>query len=150
MISSKKLIKLARKWQKLASLRRKRISWSQFATTMSADPCSTSLTSDKGYFIVYSIDGRRFEIPLVYLRNQIVAELLQAAEEEFGLPRDGPITLPCDGILLDYALSLVQRRMSKDLQRALVMSIASGRCSSSELAQVERNLCTAALICRIY
>ncbi|KAL9258222.1 Auxin-responsive protein SAUR36-like protein [Drosera capensis] len=59
MISSKKLIKLARKWQKLTSLRRKRISWSQSATTMGADPCSGSSTTDKGHFVVYSIDGRR-------------------------------------------------------------------------------------------
>ncbi|GAB2267790.1 hypothetical protein Dimus_002766 [Dionaea muscipula] len=123
MISSSKLIKHARKWQKLASLRRKRISWLE---TLSADSCSTSSTADKGHFVVYSIDGRRFEIQLAYLRNQIIAELLQAAEEEFGLPKNGPITLPCDGVSMDYALSLIQRcSMDEDLQRALAMSIAT-------------------------
>ncbi|GAB2291897.1 hypothetical protein Dimus_026146 [Dionaea muscipula] len=142
MISTRKLIKLARKWQKLANLRSKRISWPRSAgTTTDADPCSRSSTADKGHFVVYSIDSRRFEIPLAYLRNQIVAELLRAAEEEFGLPRDGPITMTCDGVVLEYALSLIPWRMGEDMQKALVISIADDRCSSSytELVPEQRS-----------
>lgn len=141
MISSQKLIKLARKWQRLAGLRRKRISWPQVAS-MKNDTCGTSSTASKGHFVLYFVDGRRFEIPLTVLRNPIVAELLQAAEEEFGLARNGPITLPCDGILMEYVLSL----MSEDLQKQLSASIARNSCFSySQLVQEHRPQCQASI-----
>ncbi|GAB2219514.1 hypothetical protein Droror1_Dr00007150 [Drosera rotundifolia] len=130
MISSRKLIKLARKWHQLASLRRKRITWPRVSRTTDEESCSVSSMAEKGHCVVYSCDGRRFEILLTYLQNQIVAELLQAAEVEFGPARDGPITLPCDGVLFEYALYLIKRRVSEDIQKVLAVTIASGRCSS--------------------
>ena len=51
------------------------------------------------------------------------------SEEEFGLPGNGPITLPCDAVFMEYALSLIQGCVDRHLQEALVMSIASSRCS---------------------
>ncbi|GAB2219515.1 hypothetical protein Droror1_Dr00007151 [Drosera rotundifolia] len=145
MISSQKLIKLARKWQRLAGLRRKRISWPQVAS-MKNDTCGMSSTASKGHFVLYSVDGRRFEIPLTVLRNPIVAELLQAGEEEFGLARNGPITLPCDGILMEYVLSLIGRSMSENLQKQLSASIVRNSCFSySQLVQEHRPQCQASI-----
>ncbi|CAL5378007.1 unnamed protein product [Camellia sinensis] len=135
MISSKKLIKMARKWRKLASISRKRITFSRITRGVDdAESCNTS-TVDKGHFAVYTADGKCFVIPLVYLNNDIFRELLKMAEEEYGLPRDGPITLPCDAVFIDYAVSLVRRRTAKELERELLTSITSGRCLSSSYLQ---------------
>ncbi|GAB2236302.1 hypothetical protein Droror1_Dr00028021 [Drosera rotundifolia] len=106
---------------------------------MKNDTCGTLSTASKGHFVLYSVDGRRFEIPLTVLRNPIVAELLQAAEEEFGLARKGPITLPCDGILMEYVLSLIGRSMSEDLQKQLYASIARNSCFSYSVLYFTRN-----------
>jgi len=120
MISAKKLIKLARKWQKLAALRRKRIALPQMKTSS----CSASEMADKGHFVVYSADQKRFLLPLNYLNNKIVRELLKLAEEEFGLPTNGPLTLPCDAELIEYVIALIKQGITRDLEKALLVSIA--------------------------
>ncbi|KAI9181967.1 hypothetical protein LWI28_020596 [Acer negundo] len=120
MINPKKLIKLARKWQRVAALRRKTISL----------PSAAAPVADKGHFVVYTADQRRFVLPLSYLSNQIFQELLRMSEEEFGLPVNGPITLPCDAVFIEYAVSLIQGCVDRHLQEALVMSLVSSRCSS--------------------
>ncbi|KAG5226588.1 auxin-responsive protein [Salix suchowensis] len=125
MISAKKLIKLAKKWQKLAALRRKRIALPQMETSS----CRTSEMADKGHFVVYSADQKRFLLPLNYLKNEIVRELLQLAEEEFGLPSNGPLTLPCDAELVEYVIGLIKQGITRDLEKALLVFIASSRCS---------------------
>ena len=127
MISTKKLSRVARKWQKLAPLRHRRISLGG----TNAWSCNTSPVADKGHFVVYTSDRIRFVVPLVYLDNVIFRELFQMAEEEFGLPGNGPIILPCDAVFMEYAVSLIQRHVAKDLEKALLMSIAADRCSSS-------------------
>ncbi|MBA0829139.1 hypothetical protein Goarm_013761 [Gossypium armourianum] len=98
---------MARKWQKLAAIGRRRI---------------TSSLVDKGHFVIYTIDQKRFVIPLAYLRNTIFVELLKMSEEEFGLPSDGPITLPCDSVAMNYILSLLQRSLAKYLEKAVLNS----------------------------
>ena len=75
MINPKKLIRMARKWQKVAALGRKRISLERINRGVDADSCSTSSVADKGHFVVYSSDRRRFEIPLAYLNSEIFREL---------------------------------------------------------------------------
>ena len=127
MISTKKLSRVARKWQKLAPLRHRRISLGG----TNAWSCNTSPVADKGHFVVYTSDRIRFVVPLVYLDNVIFRELFQMAEEEFGLPGNGPIILPCDAVFMEYAVSLIQRHVAKDLEKAFLMSIAADRCSSS-------------------
>ncbi|KAI9182183.1 hypothetical protein LWI28_022901 [Acer negundo] len=122
MINPKKLIKLARKWRRVAALRRKRISLPELNTSSAAP------VADKGHFVVYTADQRRFVLPISYLSNQIFQELLRMSEEEFGLPGNGPITLPCDLVFMEYAMSLIQGCVDRHLQEALVMSIASSRC----------------------
>ncbi|XWS62598.1 hypothetical protein CRYUN_Cryun06bG0024700 [Craigia yunnanensis] len=52
-------------------------------------------------------------------------------EEEFGLPSDGPIRLPCDSVVMNYIVSLLLRGLDKDLEKAVVNSVASSRCSSN-------------------
>ncbi|XVE93947.1 hypothetical protein REPUB_Repub01dG0237900 [Reevesia pubescens] len=139
MISAKRLIKLARKWQKLAEIRPKRIT---SAVTNSGgvgtNSCSTSSTVEKGHFVVYSADQKRFVLPLEYLKNEIVKELFILAEEEFGLPSNGPLTLPCDAAFMEYVITLIKRRPTKDVEKALLTSIASGRCSSSSSSFVHQ------------
>ncbi|KAH0711302.1 hypothetical protein KY289_007261 [Solanum tuberosum] len=70
MISTKKLIKMARRWQKFAAMQRKRISPTR--NSSDANSCSTSSSSivGKGHFVVYTIDQKRFVIPLAYLKNE--------------------------------------------------------------------------------
>ncbi|KAL2931368.1 Auxin-responsive protein SAUR66 [Bienertia sinuspersici] len=71
MIGAKKLIKMARKWRKTAVASRKRLSLRRTVI-------------DKGHFVVYTIEGRRFMIPLMCLKSDIFRELLRLAEQELG------------------------------------------------------------------
>ncbi|CBI37742.3 unnamed protein product, partial [Vitis vinifera] len=59
MISPKKLIKMARKWQRDSSLGRERISSPRTNDDMGANSCSTSV-DHKGHFVVYIADRKRF------------------------------------------------------------------------------------------
>ncbi|KAL5984135.1 hypothetical protein ACLOJK_018237 [Asimina triloba] len=87
-------------------------------------------TPNKGHFIVYTTDGRRFAIPLAYHNSPIFQELFKLSEDEYGLPSDGPITIPCNGASMQYVLSSLQRAaMPKDVESALLLSMANGRCS---------------------
>ena len=131
MINPKKLIKMARKWQKVDAMKKRRISLPRADLVVDADFCSTSIVADKGHFVVYSANRRRFMIPLVYLSSEIFRELLQMSEEEFGIQSEGPIILPCDSVFMDYVISFIQNGVEKDLERALIMSITSSNCSSS-------------------
>ncbi|KAJ9704637.1 hypothetical protein PVL29_002946 [Vitis rotundifolia] len=124
MINPKKLTRMV-KWQKVAALGRKRISLQRINKGADANSCSTSTVAEKGHFVVYSSDRRGFVIPLAYLNSEIFRELLQMSEEEFGIQSDGPITLPCDSVFMDYVISFIQRGVAKDLERALILSLAS-------------------------
>nr|GMC80814.1 auxin-responsive protein SAUR68-like [Ipomoea batatas] len=131
--SSKRLIKLAKRWQKFAAIRRKRISFPSLYDD--ADSCSTSSALYKGHFTIYTADQKRFVVPLSYLENEIIRQLLSMSEEEFGLPSDGPITLPCDAVFMEYIISLLSRGLSRELESALLVSVTSHRCSSAPLHQ---------------
>ncbi|RDX77288.1 Auxin-responsive protein SAUR66, partial [Mucuna pruriens] len=132
MISSKKMVQMAWKWQKEATnYQRKRILWRK-----GQEGCSV-----KGHFVVYSMDKRRFVLPLLYLKNNIFRELFKLAEEEFGLSSNVPLTLPCEGTLIEYVITLIQRNVAKDLEEALLMSITTSRCQSySDLHRERTNL----------
>ncbi|XP_022749218.1 auxin-responsive protein SAUR68-like [Durio zibethinus] len=127
MISTKKIIRMARKWQKKAVIRRKRISSSRTSNMMAT---KKPTGGDKGCFAIYIMDKRRFVIPLAFLSNSIFQELLKMSEEEFGLPSNGPITLPCDSVVMNYIVFLVKRGLAKDLERAVLNSLTTYRCSS--------------------
>ncbi|WJZ83552.1 hypothetical protein VitviT2T_003223 [Vitis vinifera] len=102
---------MARKWQKMAAFGRKRISLQRINEGVDEESCSTSSVADKGHFVVYSSDRRRFVIPLAYLDSEIMRELFQMSEEEFGIQK---------------------------LERALIMSIAPSNCSSSSYFHQEQ------------
>ncbi|CAK7355248.1 unnamed protein product [Dovyalis caffra] len=124
MINIKKLIKLARKWQKLAAIKRRRITLPRPIGRTDTSSCSTSSTAEKGHFVVYSADQKRFPLPLDYLNHEIVRELLIIAEEEFGLPSNGPLTLPCDSDLMEYVFSLINSHVTRDVEKALLISFS--------------------------
>ena len=117
MISTKKLISMARKWQNKAATTRKRI------------PKPQSVANE-GHFVAYTNDKRRFLIPLSYLKSEIFIELLRIAEEEFGVPCIGPIMLPCDSSFIEYTISLIERSLAGELVKALLMSLTSCRYTS--------------------
>ncbi|KAK3412797.1 hypothetical protein EUGRSUZ_I01490 [Eucalyptus grandis] len=128
MISPKHLVKIARKWQRVAAMRRKRISFPQ----VDGDE---EVLAHRGHFVVYSIDGKRFMFPIRYLNDCIIQELLKLSEDEFGLPSNGPITLPCDATFIDYMVSMIQRRANAEIKKALLMSITANTCSLSHSLQ---------------
>ncbi|KAK9690686.1 hypothetical protein RND81_09G147000 [Saponaria officinalis] len=135
MISTKKLIKMARKWQKFAAASRRRVSWPR------------TNVSDKGHVFIYASDGKRFTIPLTYLKSEIIQQLFRMAEEEFGLTSDGPITLPCDSNLMEYALSVLERHLTEDLQKAFILSVAECCSSSATLRLHEDHAKQQVLVC---
>lgn len=132
MSNPKKLIKLARKWQKFATITRILLTSANGDINSNCRSRSSSTSvADKGHFVVYSVDKKRYVFPISYLKSDVFRVLLKLSEEEFGLPSDGPITLPCDAVFMDYMVSLVQHLGVKDVEKALVLSIATGRCSMS-------------------
>ncbi|KAJ1290665.1 hypothetical protein BS78_02G262700 [Paspalum vaginatum] len=142
MISAKRLVQMAAKWQRMAALARKRL-MSTPAKEAEA-PCGGASTSvaSKGHCVVYSADCRRFEVPLVYLGTAVFCELLDMSQEEFGFTSDdGRITLPCDAAVVEYAMCLLRRGASDEVVRALLSSmvrpcrIARGVAPSMELKQ---------------
>ncbi|KAJ0960300.1 hypothetical protein J5N97_001871 [Dioscorea zingiberensis] len=109
---------MARKWQKVSSLKRK-ISSPRANECADFSACSTSSVAEKGHFFVYTSDRKRFMVPLAYLDNNIFKELLKISKEEFGLPGDGPITLPCDAASMDssaFSDAHLSRLLGKSIQ----------------------------------
>ncbi|GAA0149034.1 hypothetical protein LIER_43035 [Lithospermum erythrorhizon] len=142
MISTKKLIKMAKKWQKFAT-HKKLVSFHR--ETTNGDRCTTtslSISSSKackGHFVVYSADQHRFEIPLFWLNTEIFRVLLEMAEEELGLPNGMPIVLPIDGQVLHYIISVIKRGVTGDVHKALLSTVAISQCSISSLHQEMRH-----------
>ncbi|KAK1262559.1 hypothetical protein QJS04_geneDACA001337 [Acorus gramineus] len=68
-----------------------------------------SSVAKRGHFVVYTSDGRRFVVPLVYLKSTIFRELFRLSEFVFGYPDSGPIKLVCDGVFMEYACSLISK-----------------------------------------
>lgn len=108
MISPKKLIRMTRKWQEIAYIERKRVSYLRMGDVNTTN-CNTSTVAERGHFVVYTRDQRRFVMPLAYLYTSIFHELFKMSEEEFGLSSKGPITLPCDAVFMNYVVLLIQR-----------------------------------------
>ncbi|KAK9129306.1 hypothetical protein Sjap_009793 [Stephania japonica] len=141
MIEAKKLMKMARKWQKAAAIGRiRRISLRRSNSKHAKGRCG-EVVADKGHFVVYTIDKKRFVIPLKFLSSDIFKELFRMSAEEFGLPGNGPITLPCDSVFMEYVVWLVRGHVSKDLESALLMSLATGRCCSSSILSQSNDTC---------
>ncbi|KAE8719149.1 putative SAUR-like auxin-responsive protein family [Hibiscus syriacus] len=135
MIGAKKLIKLTKRWQKMASIRRKRITLPRNLRDSETNSCSTSSVVDRGHFVLYSVDQKRFVLPLEYLKNNIVMEPFNLAEEEFGLPGNGILLMPCDANVMQYVIALIKEKPTKEVEKALILSVSTSRCCSSYLYQ---------------
>ncbi|KAL4186546.1 hypothetical protein AMTRI_Chr09g34480 [Amborella trichopoda] len=114
MINSKRLLEIACKWHIKAMSQRRRISL-KINTSDRMDSVAT-----EGHFVIYTIDGSRFVIPLTFLNRPIFQELLLMAEEEYGLTGCRPLTVPCESFVMDYIVSLLNKNASKEVEKALV------------------------------
>ncbi|XP_044984297.1 auxin-responsive protein SAUR36-like [Hordeum vulgare subsp. vulgare] len=120
MVSAKRIAQLAKKWQRVASLRRKQLTTT---ATKEAECCSMAVAG-KGCCVMYTADGRRFEVPLAYLGTLIFRELLHMSQEEFGfVSGDGRITLPCDATVMQYIMFLLGRNASVEIEKAFLSSM---------------------------
>ena len=116
MLSPIKLIEMTR---------RRRIS-----TMKNPEACSVA---DEGHFVVYPTEGKRFMVPLAYLGSNIFRGLLKVSEEEFGLGGNIPITLLCNAVFMELVMSLLQGRVSEDVERTFFSSVFADQCSASSL-----------------
>ncbi|KAI6677518.1 hypothetical protein NL676_038314, partial [Syzygium grande] len=112
---------MARKWRKLTVIGRKRIS---FIWT-NGEGCDSPTLAEEGCFVIYSIDRRRFMLPLACLNSHVFHKLLEMSEEEYGLSDDGPIIMPCDSALLENIVTLIARGESKTLEKLLFGAVNS-------------------------
>ncbi|XP_010242835.1 PREDICTED: auxin-responsive protein SAUR68-like [Nelumbo nucifera] len=139
MINPKRLVEMARRWRKAAAAGSLRISLPR--AHGHGHGHRGAAVADKGHFVVYTIDKKRFVIPLQYLNHSIVVELFKMSEEEFGLPSNGPITLPCDSVFMEYVVSFLGSRLIDSLEKDLLLSTMAGRCcvsSTSSLPHAHR------------
>ncbi|XP_022748868.1 auxin-responsive protein SAUR64-like [Durio zibethinus] len=102
-----KIIKVTRKWQKMTAMESKISSSSK---NVNADCFIASLTSNKGHFVVYTTNRRRFAMPSSYLSNNIFLQLFKMSEEEFGLSKK---------ILIDY----IRNCCIKDVQASTLFLV---------------------------
>ncbi|KAI4339623.1 hypothetical protein MLD38_024541 [Melastoma candidum] len=145
MISSKKLLDLARKWRSAAAIGRKRISFRRTSSNRNPDDSDEVPAVKKGHFVVYTMDGGRFFIPLSYLGNKVIIELFAIAEDELGIPGEGPIVFPIDASSMTYAMSLIRQGSASEQAKALSMSFS--RCSRSHVTAGQQLPCTPAVVC---
>ncbi|CAN1770905.1 Auxin-responsive protein SAUR64 [Linum perenne] len=107
MINPKKLIKMAKKWQRKSISFNSRTSYSSVDFDISK--FNSSPVANRGHFVVYTADFKRFVLPLSYLEHAVFRELFQKSEEEFGVPCDGPIMVPCDSVFMENAVWRIQK-----------------------------------------
>ncbi|XP_008373055.1 auxin-responsive protein SAUR68-like [Malus domestica] len=126
--SPKRLMKMARKLQKTADMGRKKISNPRVVGNNSNNTDCNSM-GEKGTFVIYTVDKKRYVLPLSYLHNCIFQKLFKLSEEEFGLSSSRPIIVPCDSLFMNYIVSLFQRGITTDLEKAvLINSTISSSC----------------------
>jgi hypothetical protein len=132
MVSTKRIAQLTKKWQRMAVLGRKRLTWGPAAKE--ANKCCTSVAS-KGHCAVYTADGVRFEVPLACLGTAVFMELLRMSQEEFGFgSEDGRITLPCDATVMEYAMCLLRRGTSVEVEKAFLSTMGTSCHSANHVA----------------
>lgn len=117
MLSTKKLMKIATKWQRQLKLEEKRTLLQRSKSFINSN--TSPAMADKDHFVVCTMDNRRLVIPVPYLYSDIFRELLRMSEEEFGLPKDGLIMFPCDSFFLEYVVSTSCRSLSSSLHQGL-------------------------------
>ncbi|KAM0861383.1 hypothetical protein ACQ4PT_045929 [Festuca glaucescens] len=103
MVSAKRLAQLAKKWQPMAAMGRKRITQTTTVKRAAKESCATTSVAVKGHCVVYTSEGERFEVPVSYLGTMVFGELLKMSQEEFGFggSEDGRIILTCDATVME-------------------------------------------------
>ncbi|KAF8020536.1 hypothetical protein BT93_G1074 [Corymbia citriodora subsp. variegata] len=118
----------ASKWEKPVTSGRKRISHPGVNVK-----AKSSLATEKGHFVIYTTDEGCFVIPLQCLCSNIFKELFQIIPPCQLLALLGSvcrtITVPYDAASMEYIVSLVQRCVAKDIEKALLNSIPFTPCS---------------------
>uniref|UniRef100_A0ACD5YDI9 Uncharacterized protein n=1 Tax=Avena sativa TaxID=4498 RepID=A0ACD5YDI9_AVESA len=136
MISPKRLVQQAKKWQQLAALRKR---W--LTTTTGATKKGNPAIADKGHCIVYTAGGERFVVPLAYLGTTVFGELLRMSEDEFGFAsEEDRITVPCDAAVMVYVMCLLRRKPSEEVERAVLSSLVIPCSNQSGIAMVYKGL----------
>ncbi|XP_031247277.1 auxin-responsive protein SAUR68-like [Pistacia vera] len=125
------------KWRKAVVEGRKRILFQRANSSANLNGSNTSYVDNKGHFVVYTTDCKRFVLPFPFLKNDIFWELLKMSEEAFGLPSDGPITLLCDSFFFMYMVSLIGGNVVKNQDKLKPMSIVIACCSLASSLQQE-------------
>ncbi|KAJ1693030.1 hypothetical protein LUZ63_009728 [Rhynchospora breviuscula] len=110
MMNTKGLAQMSKKWQRLVERR---------VSRGTPDQCTMQI-AQKGHFVVYTVDATRFEIPLEYLNSGIIGLLFKSSEEEFGYTAEGPITMACDAMFMEYVMDLARRGVPEEVERAVV------------------------------
>ncbi|BAH94693.1 auxin-responsive protein SAUR36 [Oryza sativa Japonica Group] len=138
MINPKRLVHLAKKWQHMAALGRRRLTITG-ATKEGNLRCSSAI-ADKGHCIIYTADGERFGVPLTYLSTTVFGELLRLSEDEFGFTGEEKITLPCEAAVMEYVMCLLRRKPSEEVEQAVVSSVVMPCNYKSSTSMVSVNL----------
>ncbi|CAM0952813.1 unnamed protein product [Alopecurus aequalis] len=139
MITPKRLVQQARKWQQLyAALGKGRLTTTTKAAIKGANlRGAASAIADKGHCIVYTAGGERFEVPLSYLGTTVFGELLRMSEDEFGFAsEEDRITLPCDAAVMAYVMCLLRRKPSEEVEKAVLSSVVVPCSNQSGIAMV--------------
>ena len=84
--------------------------------------CASAI-ANKGHCIVYTADGKRFEVPLVYLSTNVFGELLRMSEDEFGFTSEERITVPCEAAVMEYVMCLLRKEDPEEVERAFLSSM---------------------------
>ncbi|PNT65063.1 hypothetical protein BRADI_4g36952v3 [Brachypodium distachyon] len=114
MISAKRLARVSKKWKRMAK-----------QTEGSCGTSTYSSVAGKGCCAVYTADGARFEVPLAYLNTAVFGDLLRMSHEEFGFVGGniGQITLLCDVAVMVYAMCLLGRSASAEMEAPFLCSM---------------------------
>eukprot|EP00249_Psilotum_nudum_P009408 c21916_g1_i1 orf=273-752(+) len=71
----------------------------------------------QGFLAVYvGIEKKRFVIPALHLNHPVFKMLLEKAEEEYGFQQEGGLTIPCEGLLFEHILWLIDNNDSVSLE----------------------------------
>ncbi|KAJ1290662.1 hypothetical protein BS78_02G262400 [Paspalum vaginatum] len=137
-IHSKRLVQLAKKWQHMAALGRRRLT--TIRMNKDGNLYCTSAIANKGHCVVYTADGKRFEVPLVYLNTSVFGELLRMSEDEFGFTSEDRITVPCEAAVMEYLMCLLRRKPSEEVERAVLSSVVMPCNYMSSMTMVAKDL----------
>ncbi|GLJ10577.1 hypothetical protein SUGI_0131010 [Cryptomeria japonica] len=104
-----KLQQLVKKWHKLANTHKEAFASINGGSQGSSRKGSPTYVPE-GYLAVYvGKELKRFIIPMTYLNYPVFRELLEKAEEEFGFNHKGALNLPCDTVVFEHLMWMLEK-----------------------------------------